>query len=89
MSAVHIGGFWGMLALLGSLTSGCTDGGTAGMSTDGGGGDGGGMVCSPEGAFDGAPVTAAAGQWTWVDVPQAICRNGTATGFCGTTEPSL
>ncbi len=91
MRAVHSGGFWGILALVGSLTSGCTAGGTSGMTTDGGGSDGsdgGGAVCSPEGTFDGMPVTAAAGQWTWVDVPHALCRNGTATGFAVRLNPA-
>ncbi|UQA58690.1 pectinacetylesterase family protein [Polyangium aurulentum] len=47
----------------------------------GGAGGGGNAVCTPEGAFDGAPVDAAADQWTWVPVPEAKCRNGSATGF--------
>ncbi len=38
-------------------------------------------VCTPEGPFNGAPVTAQANKWTWVDVPEAKCRNGSSTGF--------
>jgi hypothetical protein len=38
-------------------------------------------VCTPEGPFDGAPVTGDAGQWIWVPVPEAHCRNGSSTGF--------
>ena len=74
------------MAVLGLLHAGCqsTDtGGTApddqGASVDGG--TDGGASCSPEGAFDGAPITATAGEWTWVDVPSAVCRTGSPTGF--------
>jgi len=63
-------------------------GGTGGMGGSGGsgggsGGSGGGSsaMCTPEGAFDGAPVDAPDGQWTWVPVPEAKCRNGSSTGF--------
>jgi len=56
-----------------------------GGSTSGGGGSGGtgggAAACSPEGPFDGEPVTGEAGEWVWVDVPEARCRNGSATGF--------
>lgn len=38
-------------------------------------------MCSPEGPFDGAPVTAPDNTWTWVPVPEAKCRTGSATGF--------
>ncbi|MRG96547.1 pectin acetylesterase-family hydrolase [Polyangium spumosum] len=58
--------------------------GSGGMGAGGGGmgGSGGGApMCAPEGPFDGAPVEAAPGQWTWVPVPEAKCRNGSATGF--------
>lgn len=60
-----------------------SDGGTT-MNGDGGtvgGPDLAGPVCTPEGAFNGAPITATAGQWTWVGVPEARCRNGSTTGF--------
>lgn len=65
---------------------GCTSSGTSGNTdaaglTDGGDGDLAMATCSPEGVFDGAPVTAAAGQWAWVDEPKALCRDGSATGF--------
>jgi hypothetical protein len=63
-------------------------GGAGGMASGGGGGaggsggaGGGSAVCNPEGPFDGAPVDSPAGQWTWVPVPEAKCRNGSATGF--------
>lgn len=79
-----------MAVLLGALASGCTSTGTSGMPdaavmTDAhagdGSADGAAVTCSPEGPFDGAPVTATAGQWTWVGVPQALCRDGSTTGF--------
>lgn len=44
-------------------------------------GAGGGPACMPEGPFNGQPVAAPANTWTWVDVPQAKCRDGSATGF--------
>ncbi len=57
--------------------------GSGGMGGSGGAGGmgGGGPMCAPEGPFDGAPVEAAPGQWTWVPVPEAKCRTGSATGF--------
>ncbi|HRI64487.1 MAG TPA: pectin acetylesterase-family hydrolase, partial [Polyangium sp.] len=55
--------------------------GTGGMGGMGTGGGGGGPTCTPEGVFDGAPITAMANKWTWVDFPQAVCRNRTATGI--------
>ncbi|MBL8633221.1 MAG: hypothetical protein JNM40_08340 [Myxococcales bacterium] len=74
------------MTVLGLLTAGCqsTDTGVAapddqGASVDAG--TDGGSSCSPEGVFDGAPITANAGEWTWVDVPGAVCRSGSATGF--------
>lgn len=54
-------------------------GGAGGMGTGGAGGSG--PTCTPEGPFDGAPVTAAPGDWTWVPIPEAKCRNGSSTGF--------
>jgi hypothetical protein len=27
------------------------------------------------------PLTATAGAWTWIDVPESLCQDGTATGF--------
>lgn len=58
-------------------------GGAGGMGMGGSGGSGGGgsVVCKPEGVFDGAPITAQANKWTWVDFPEAKCRNGSATGI--------
>lgn len=70
--------------------TGCDSGATGGgdpadggsMGDGGSAGDGGSTVqCTPEGAFDGAPVTAPAGKWQWVPVPETKCRNGSATGF--------
>ena len=72
----------------GSATGGM--GGSGGVATGGmggsggeptGGSGGGGPVCTPEGPFNGAPISAPAGQWTWVDVPGAKCRSGSGTGF--------
>ena len=75
-----------VLLSLGLFAIGCTGSGTSGNAdamtqADGGDGDMAMVSCSPEGAFDGAPVTATAGQWTWVDEPKALCRDGSATGF--------
>ncbi|MCK6589677.1 MAG: pectinacetylesterase family protein, partial [Polyangiaceae bacterium] len=57
-------------------------GGAGGIGIGGAGGaGGGGVVCTPEGPFDGAPVVAQPNQWTWVPVPEAKCRNGSAVGF--------
>lgn len=58
--------------------------GGAGVGGAGGGsgGEGGGaQACKPEGPFDGAPVDAPPDEWTWIDVPEAKCRNGSETGF--------
>ena len=38
-------------------------------------------ACRPEINFKGDPISAPAGQWTWVDVPGAICRDGSQTGI--------
>lgn len=60
-------------------------GGTSGPG--GGGGQGGGATggggpeCTPEATFDGAPLEGEAGAWTWVEVPDAKCRNGSPAGF--------
>jgi hypothetical protein len=56
--------------------------GGSGMGGSGMGGTGGsGPLCTPEGVFDGPPVTGNDGQWVWVDVPEAKCRGGSGTGF--------
>lgn len=55
--------------------------GAGGMGSGGGGSGGGAQACTPEGPFDGEPITAPPNEWTWVDVPEALCRNGSATGF--------
>ncbi|NUP10546.1 MAG: hypothetical protein HOW73_31240 [Polyangiaceae bacterium] len=68
------------------------EGGNGGIAAEGGagghsgggdqGGEGGGSVeCAPEDVFDGEPVEADAGEWTWVEVPGAVCRDGSAAGF--------
>jgi len=61
-------------------------GGTGGMGGTGGtGGTGGGAaVCTPEGPFDGPavkPIDAPPGEWTWIPVDGAKCRDGSGTGF--------
>lgn len=68
-----------------------TTGGTGGTGGDGTGGDGtgggagggaggGGMMCVPVGA--GNPVEGLVdGEWKWVDVPEAKCRDNSETGF--------
>ncbi|MDC3959185.1 hypothetical protein KEG38_35350 [Polyangium jinanense] len=60
---------------------GGSGGAGAGGNGGSGGSGGGGPACAPEGPFDGAPVEAQAGQWTWVPVPEAKCRGGSSTGF--------
>lgn len=50
--------------------------------TSGTGASGGGAPeCKPEGTFDGKPLEGEAGAWTWVAVPDALCRDGSPTGF--------
>ncbi|NUP08817.1 MAG: hypothetical protein HOW73_22450 [Polyangiaceae bacterium] len=69
----------------GSTGEGATDQGGSGdgggVSPVGGGGSGGGTQCTPEDTFDGEPVTGEAGEWVWVDVPDALCRDGSPAGF--------
>jgi hypothetical protein len=73
----------------GSATGGSGGMGTGGMGTGGmgtggmgtGGAGGSGPVCEPEAVFSGAPVVAPPGEWTWVAVPGAMCRNGSGAGF--------
>lgn len=60
--------------------------GTGGMSSSSSsssssGSGGSGAVCNPEGPFNGAAIAAPANTWTWVDVPGAKCRDGSATGI--------
>lgn len=38
-------------------------------------------TCHPEANFHGARLAAPAGVWSWVDVPEARCRDGSATGI--------
>lgn len=57
------------------------DGG-AGAGSQGGEGVGGdSSECTPEATFDGEPIAGDPGAWTWVDVPEALCRDGSPTGF--------
>jgi Pectinacetylesterase len=37
-------------------------------------------VCDQR-AFPGAPIATPANQWTWVDFPEALCRDGSSTGI--------
>ena len=82
-----VGGTGGVRAQVGGNAG--TNAGTAGAMSGMGGatgaaGSGGGAgtaACTPEAPFDATPVTAAAGQWTWVAVPEAKCRGGSSTGF--------
>ncbi|MDF1563103.1 MAG: pectin acetylesterase-family hydrolase [Deltaproteobacteria bacterium] len=64
----------------GGADGGASDGGG---DPDGGGGDGGvAWQCEPDPTLTrGAPVTAPAGAWTWVDVPESRCMDGSQTGF--------
>jgi hypothetical protein len=54
------------------------DGGSGGSTASDGGGSGGDTSYV---APTGAPVTAPDKTWTWVDVPGAKCRDGSAAGF--------
>ncbi len=78
----------------GASTTTSSSGGGGGQGGGGqggggqGGGGGGGPVCTPEGPFDGQPVAADPGQWTWVPVPETHCRNGSTTGFGVRLNPS-
>lgn len=68
----------------GSATGGSGTGGMGGAGTGGagtGGAGGSGPLCTPEGDFNGPPIVAPDGQWTWVSVPGAVCRTGSGTGF--------
>jgi hypothetical protein len=58
----------------GPSTSSTGGNGGAGGATQGGG-------CPPSGPFNGPKLSAPADQWTWVPVPGAQCRDGSATGF--------
>ncbi|MFO0755209.1 MAG: pectin acetylesterase-family hydrolase [Byssovorax sp.] len=48
-----------------------SSGGTGGMAPS----------CPPKPPLDGVPVSAPDGQWTWIDVAGAKCRDGSPTGF--------
>jgi hypothetical protein len=62
--------------------SGASSGVGAGGNGAGSSGSGGnGPACTPEGPFDGKSVDAKAGEWTWVPVAGAVCRDGSGTGF--------
>jgi len=53
-------------------------GGNGGNGDSGGGGDS-GLTCDP--VTSGDPVTAPANAWTWIDVPDAKCRDGSPSGM--------
>lgn len=61
---------------LATSTGGAATGGAATGTT---GGEGGGPMC-PAG-ISGTPVSGTAGQWTWVPIHDAKCRDGSSTGF--------
>lgn len=65
----------------GSGTSG--EGGSGSNSASSGQGTttSGGVMCTPEDTFDGEPVEGDPGEWVWVEVPGATCRDGSPTGF--------
>jgi hypothetical protein len=66
----------------GATGPGTTTGSGGGIGSGAGGGEGGaGVACTPEGTFGGEPIEGEAGQWTWVGVPDALCRDGSPTGF--------
>ncbi|MBK9265673.1 MAG: hypothetical protein IPM54_38525 [Polyangiaceae bacterium] len=68
----------------GGTSSGAGGSGGAGGAAGAGGEGGGGVVCSPEGPFDGPaikPIDAPPGKWTWIEVDGAKCRNGSPAGF--------
>ncbi len=44
-------------------------------------GGGGAAACPSAGPFAGAPIDSPRGEWTWIDVPGAKCRDGSQTGF--------
>jgi hypothetical protein len=58
-------------------------GSSGGGASSGSGGSSGSSSGSSGGGFEaGAPITGLMDQtWVWVDVPEAHCRNGSATGF--------
>ncbi len=47
----------------------------------GGAGGAGGAACPVTPPITGAPITAPDGQWTWIPIPGAVCRDGSATGI--------
>jgi hypothetical protein len=59
------------------------DGGTSGEGAAGDASSGGGTSgVGPDGGFvPGAPISAPAGQWTWIPFDNAFCGNGAATGI--------
>lgn len=65
----------------GELDAGGLDAGAADAGVADAGQPDAGPACTPADPLNGAPVVAPDDTWTWVDVPGATCRNGTATGF--------
>lgn len=63
-------------------TGGYAEGVTTGSAGEGGNGTGGGGAeCTPEGVFDGEPIDGEAGEWIWIETPDAVCRDGSPAGF--------
>lgn len=52
-----------------------------GVGGNGVGGNGGAGQCSTPDKLDGAPVNSPYGEWTWVGVPETLCRDTSTTGF--------
>lgn len=69
----------------GTTTTGLAGGASGSGSSSGSGGSGGsGPMCMPEGPLDGPaikPIDAPPGQWSWIGVDGAKCRDGSPTGF--------
>jgi hypothetical protein len=64
-----------------SASSSSSTSSSSSSSTSASSSSSGGTTCTPPDPLGGAPVTATPNQWTWVPVPGAKCRNGSATGF--------
>jgi len=50
--------------------------------------DAGGLPTTSPGYEPGAPITATAGAWTWVDFPDARCQDGSPTGLAVNPSPT-
>jgi Pectinacetylesterase len=54
---------------------------TASVSAGAGGAGGAGPTCPLTPPITGSPISAPDQQWTWVPIPGAVCRDGSATGI--------